>query len=164
MGAGLRRLDELPDVDDDTAERMRQQATMRVNRVWERLGRYESERPNDAYRRIRIPMLEAERSELLRIRDEGIVDHQVLADVLAALDVEESTLESIGARAEAVRQAPLRAPERITGECEHQRDLPECITPREAEGCEECLAECLGWLHLRVCLTCGHVGCCDSSH
>jgi len=164
VGAGLRRLDELPDVDDDTAERMRQQATMRVNRVWERLGRYESERPNDAYRRIRIPMLEAERTELLRIRDEGLVDHQVLADVLAALDVEESTLESIVARVEAVQQAPLRAPDRITGECEHQRDLPECVTPRETEGCEECLAAGQDWLHLRVCLSCGHVGCCDSSH
>lgn len=163
VGAGLRRLDELPDVDDDAAERMRQQARMRVNRVWERLGRSESESPSDAYRRVRIPVLEAERTELLRIRDEGLVDHQVLADVLAALDVEESTLESIGDRSQAVRDAPLRAPERITGECEHQRELPECTTPREAEGCEECLHAGTAWLHLRVCLTCGHVGCCDSS-
>ncbi len=30
-------------------------------------------------------------------------------------------------------------------------------------GCEECLKLGLSWVHLRVCLTCGHVGCCDSS-
>jgi uncharacterized UBP type Zn finger protein len=31
------------------------------------------------------------------------------------------------------------------------------------EGCEECLATGDAWVHLRLCLTCGHVGCCDSS-
>ena len=31
------------------------------------------------------------------------------------------------------------------------------------DGCEECLREGLTWVHLRLCLTCGHVGCCDSS-
>ncbi|MCQ4083491.1 UBP-type zinc finger domain-containing protein [Streptomyces sp. RB6PN25] len=30
-------------------------------------------------------------------------------------------------------------------------------------GCEECLRTGMGWVHLRLCLTCGHVGCCDSS-
>jgi uncharacterized UBP type Zn finger protein len=32
-----------------------------------------------------------------------------------------------------------------------------------AEGCEECLQTGDTWLHLRDCLICGHVGCCDSS-
>ena len=32
-----------------------------------------------------------------------------------------------------------------------------------AEGCEECLRTGETWVHLRKCLTCGHVGCCDSS-
>jgi hypothetical protein len=32
-----------------------------------------------------------------------------------------------------------------------------------APGCEECLRIGSGWVHLRLCLTCGHVGCCDSS-
>ncbi|MGW1892851.1 UBP-type zinc finger domain-containing protein [Streptomyces sp. NPDC002004] len=31
------------------------------------------------------------------------------------------------------------------------------------EGCEECLALGDTWVHLRMCLSCGHVGCCDSS-
>lgn len=30
-------------------------------------------------------------------------------------------------------------------------------------GCEECLAKGGQWVHLRLCLTCGHVGCCDDS-
>jgi CPA2 family monovalent cation:H+ antiporter-2 len=32
-----------------------------------------------------------------------------------------------------------------------------------AEGCTECLREGTSWVHLRLCTTCGHVGCCDSS-
>jgi uncharacterized UBP type Zn finger protein len=32
-----------------------------------------------------------------------------------------------------------------------------------AEGCEDCLRIGSWWVHLRLCLTCGHVGCCDSS-
>ena len=32
-----------------------------------------------------------------------------------------------------------------------------------AAGCEECLAMGDSWVHLRLCRTCGHVGCCDSS-
>ena len=31
------------------------------------------------------------------------------------------------------------------------------------QGCEECLKTNGRWVHLRLCLTCGHVGCCDSS-
>jgi Zn-finger in ubiquitin-hydrolases and other protein len=37
-------------------------------------------------------------------------------------------------------------------------DLPEAV-----DGCEDCLAQGGRWLHLRICLECGHVGCCDSS-
>ena len=32
-----------------------------------------------------------------------------------------------------------------------------------SSGCEECLRLGTAWVHLRLCLTCGHVGCCDSS-
>jgi hypothetical protein len=37
------------------------------------------------------------------------------------------------------------------------------VAPRTPQGCEECLALNSTWVHLRLCLTCGHVGCCDSS-
>ena len=33
----------------------------------------------------------------------------------------------------------------------------------KGDGCEECLKLGMEWVHLRVCLTCGHIGCCDSS-
>jgi Zn-finger in ubiquitin-hydrolases and other protein len=35
--------------------------------------------------------------------------------------------------------------------------------PDHVEGCEDCLAIGASWLHLRVCRSCGRVGCCDSS-
>jgi uncharacterized UBP type Zn finger protein len=48
--------------------------------------------------------------------------------------------------------------------CEHfevtQKD--EDINPN-TEGCEECEKEGSNWVALRMCLICGHVGCCDSS-
>ena len=46
-------------------------------------------------------------------------------------------------------------------ECTHLDSIKE-VTP-SAEGCEECLQTGDWWVHLRLCLTCGHVGCCDSS-
>ena len=36
-------------------------------------------------------------------------------------------------------------------------------TDPTSDGCENCLQEGTGWVHLRACLVCGHVGCCDSS-
>ncbi|WP_330455687.1 UBP-type zinc finger domain-containing protein [Streptomyces sp. NBC_00820] len=35
--------------------------------------------------------------------------------------------------------------------------------PPPCGGCQECTAGNQRWIHLRMCLTCGHVGCCDSS-
>lgn len=37
------------------------------------------------------------------------------------------------------------------------------VYPRTPDGCEECLELGTEWVHLRPCLTCGHVGCCDAS-
>ncbi len=37
------------------------------------------------------------------------------------------------------------------------------VTPRTPQGCEECLKLGDPWVHLRLCLECGHVGCCDAS-
>ncbi len=34
---------------------------------------------------------------------------------------------------------------------------------RSGNGCAECLEQGMRWVHLRECLVCGHVGCCDSS-
>jgi len=37
------------------------------------------------------------------------------------------------------------------------------VVPGTPQGCEECLAMGAQWVHLRECLACGHVGCCDNS-
>ena len=37
------------------------------------------------------------------------------------------------------------------------------VKPTESDGCEDCMKTGEGWLHLRLCLACGHVGCCDNS-
>jgi len=47
--------------------------------------------------------------------------------------------------------------------CEHSKGLDINIKANTPDGCEECLKEGTKWVHLRICLTCGHVGCCDSS-
>ena len=54
-------------------------------------------------------------------------------------------------------------PARLRGEprCSHL-DLVQVLTT-EAEGCEECLKTGDGWVHLRLCMVCGKVGCCDDS-
>ncbi|HEX2737946.1 MAG TPA: UBP-type zinc finger domain-containing protein [Acidimicrobiia bacterium] len=45
--------------------------------------------------------------------------------------------------------------------CTHLDQIGD-VEPR-AVGCEECLAAGQRWVHLRLCMTCGHVGCCDNS-
>jgi hypothetical protein len=49
----------------------------------------------------------------------------------------------------------------MTTRCEHLSEI-KSVTP-SAEGCEDCLKTGASWVHLRLCETCGHVGCCDSS-
>lgn len=46
--------------------------------------------------------------------------------------------------------------------CEHLSSMS-VAEPATPEGCEDCLAIGSRWVHLRMCMTCGHVGCCDSS-
>ena len=48
-------------------------------------------------------------------------------------------------------------------ECTHLDEVTVTELPAAVEGCEDCLREGSVWLHLRLCLTCGHVGCCDDS-
>lgn len=45
--------------------------------------------------------------------------------------------------------------------CTHVQQIRE-VSP-SGDGCAECLKLGWSWVHLRMCLTCGHVGCCDSS-
>ena len=47
--------------------------------------------------------------------------------------------------------------------CTHLDHVQVTQLPESVEGCADCLAAGTQWLHLRICLECGHVGCCDSS-
>ena len=46
--------------------------------------------------------------------------------------------------------------------CEHFSTIDPRVKPH-SRGCEECLASGDTWVHLRLCMQCGHVGCCDAS-
>ena len=167
VAAGLAAVEDRDDADDDTVALLRDRAENRTNIVWERLGQGRedaAETPSAQYRRLRLVMLGAERQELLNIRDRGTVDHEVLAHVLAQLDIEESMLDRIEERTDELREDPLLPAERNLDECEHlAAHHDRFVPPRTPHGCEECLAIGDTWVHLRLCLDCGHVGCCDSS-
>jgi hypothetical protein len=47
--------------------------------------------------------------------------------------------------------------------CTHLDHIHITELPESVEGCVECLEDGSPWLHLRICLECGHVGCCDDS-
>lgn len=47
--------------------------------------------------------------------------------------------------------------------CTHTDHVKITELPESVAGCEDCLATGGQWLHLRICLECGRVGCCDSS-
>ena len=49
-----------------------------------------------------------------------------------------------------------------TAECSHLDQIAD-VQPSTLSGCEDCLREGSRWVHLRECLVCGHVGCCDNS-
>ncbi len=162
--AGLNRLEDIRTDEDveDVVERLRRRSNERVEAMWERLGGAD-ETPSQAYARLRIAMIEAERAELIRLRNEGLVPDDVMRQVIRSIDIEETVLDL---RRELFRgeerEGELTAPAEHKG-CDHLRELSETPAPQTPMGCEECLEEGLTWVHLRLCMTCGHVGCCNSS-
>lgn len=161
---GLVELDSLLTGDEppDVVERLRRRGLDRADAVWERLGAT-AETPSAVYARLRGAMIDAERDEVLAARDSGEVPDDVLRTVLGALDVEETVLDRVAEMNNAERQEELTAAR--SDKCEHLRDAANGARPEEApDGCAGCGA--VGrtdWVHLRMCLTCGYVGCCDSS-
>lgn len=104
---------------------------------------------------------------------EGVL--ATVAEVLAATGLDRSDAT---AAAEALRTAdPAHLPANTAGLgpaplrlTDDQRSDPRCAHAAETAevvpgtaGCAECLATGDDWGHLRVCMTCGHVGCCDTS-
>ncbi|WP_248963929.1 Na+/H+ antiporter [Sphaerisporangium perillae] len=100
-GAALARLEELTgdgviETHAEVVDGLRVQAERRAMGAWERLGGgvgpEGEETPSALYRRLRRAMLEAERSVLVRMRDERRIDDEVLRRVTRELDYEEATL------------------------------------------------------------------------
>lgn len=145
----------------DVVDRLRHRSLERANSVWERLGS-DNDPPSRQYVRLRTAMLQAERREVLDVRRGGRIDADVLRAVLDALDVEETMLDQAYVESVGDRDTELVAPAYVEG-CDHLSELHEPPRPRTPTGCEECLRDGMGWVHLRLCMSCGHVGCCDSS-
>ncbi|MGI8768661.1 MAG: cation:proton antiporter [Propionibacteriaceae bacterium] len=160
----LARLEEdRPEQHSDPAMTMvRERVASRTNAIWERLGRGQdsASAPSEEYRRLRLMSLQYEREEVLRVRGSGTVDQEILKRVLGALDVEETMLAGIESSLEPIEGDPLTAPQ--SDLCRHLEDAPATVTPRGRE-CLDCIREDTSPVHLRICLTCGNVGCCDSS-
>jgi CPA2 family monovalent cation:H+ antiporter-2 len=123
--------------------------------------------------------LRAAGADLVVVEDlENIV--QVFAEVMRAYQMAPDEIERheaairAGGYAALVEEVPVNPRERMDidphqtvtlspteGTCGHVAQI-RAVQP-SARGCEECLRTGDAWVHLRICMTCGHVGCCDSS-
>ncbi|QRP48916.1 Na+/H+ antiporter [Amycolatopsis sp. FDAARGOS 1241] len=164
--AALARLDEITTPDDppDVVERLRDRLQYRADSAWEQLGRQSAlaETPSDAYRRLRLQLLEVDREQFLLARDNGMADDTVLRRVLAHLDIEESLLDRTEEEAPVVERE-LSTPAVTARSCKHLAHPWRDVDPSSQDVCAACIAEGTTWVHLRMCLKCGNVACCDSS-
>ncbi|SFQ56575.1 monovalent cation:H+ antiporter, CPA1 family [Amycolatopsis rubida] len=164
--AALTKLEELrrPEDPPEVIARLRDRLQGRSDAAWEQLGRQSAlaETPSDAYRRLRVQLLEAERDVFLKARDRGSADDAVLRRVLARLDIEESMLDR-DEEEPPVAERELSTPAATAGSCKHlSHEWPD-QEPSSRDSCAECVEAGMTWVHLRICLKCGHVACCDSS-
>lgn len=165
--AGLQALEQHSDegAPPDVVDSLRQRVGHQVNAAWERLGPDEADllTPSEHYRRLRLSMLQAERAELLKVRDSGVLDHEILQTVMRVLDLEESLIDRFDEGEDELRpDEPLQA-QLGAEQCEHLMSAPRTARPDTPGLCQECVDEGLNWVHLRMCLSCGHIACCDSS-
>ncbi len=141
-------------------ELIRQRSEQRNFAAWERLGTADDrETPSELYARIRTDMITAERERVLQVRAGGQVSSEVIAEVLAMLDLEESMIDD--AQPERVESPdPVR---HLTGEGCADLDRYPAVAIEGDRTCRRCLEEGLTWVALRQCLECGNIACCDSS-
>jgi CPA1 family monovalent cation:H+ antiporter len=161
--AALAELEKISTEDDpDVVTRVRDRIAARPEALWERLGS-DDETPAEEYRRLRLLTINAERAEVLRIRSTGTVDHDVIEEVLGSLDIEESMLTIATERSDQLDEGgPVEVPLVDEGPCEDLQTTTSDARPL-SHVCEDCVREGTRTVHLRMCLTCGNVGCCDSS-
>jgi Na+/H+ antiporter len=153
-----------PEDSPETVRLLRDRITSRPDAMWEKLGMPgDDETPAEQYRRLRLKTLDVERNEVLRIRSSGTVDHDIIEEVLGSLDIEESMLTIATERTDRLENDVVATPTVDTGPCDHLVHAPPNLTPNGPAICEDCVREGTRTVHLRICLSCGKVSCCDSS-
>jgi len=164
--AGVQRLQELRSDSDppEVVAMLKRRTQERGLAAWERLGRPSSEAvtPSQRYAQLRLAMLEAERAKVLELRRGGAYAHEVLSEVLERLDVEESMLDATLDEPDMSGVGGGEGIARPGGVCEHLESAPDPAVPSDAV-CRECIREGTRTVHLRMCMACGNVACCDSS-
>ena len=154
-----------PEDAPETVQLLHDRIAARPDAMWEKLGRPgDDETPAEQYRRLRLKTLDIERDEVLKIRSSGTVDHDIIEQVLGSFDIEESMLTIATERSERLsEEEPVTTPTLSAGPCGHLEHSPASIEPNGPGICEDCIREGTRTVHLRICLSCGNVGCCDSS-
>ncbi len=161
--AGMDRLERMEhqEGDEPIVQALLERAQARANSAWEHLGDPTAKTPSQRHAELLLEQLRAQREEVLRIRDAGETPHDVVQRVLATMDVEEALV------AANLNRGLHEHPEMLTASrptlCEHLKAARHSPAPHTRRGCEQCLVEGTAWVHLRLCMTCGFVGCCDSS-
>ena len=164
--AAIAHLDDIVGPDDAprTVEMLRDRIASRPEAMWEKLGRPGDETPAEQYRRLRLQTIDIERNEVLKIRSSGTVDHDIIEQVLGSFDIEESMLTIATERSDRLAEdEPVTTPTVAAGPCDHLERAPAAINPDGPGICEDCIREGTRTVHLRICLACGNVGCCNSS-
>ncbi len=142
---------------------IKQRVEQRNFAAWEQLGPVqEDETPSEQYTRLRRVMIDAERAQVLEVRSGGAVASDVVAEVLVMLDVEESMLDAASRSREELRGGRVSEQSRTADQCPDLEANPR-VEVEEGPECPDCLEEGIRWVHLRKCLGCGRIGCCDSS-
>ena len=163
--AGFKVLQEIEyDDQQGVVKLVKQRIEQRNFAAWERLGTQpDVESPSELYARVRLAMLQAERARVLEVRDAGQVASEVVTEVLAMLDVEESMID-IAQASRAELQTEYSRVRRTGASCDHLESRPAVEVEQEPSPvCQACVDDGYTWVSLRVCLECGNIGCCDSS-
>ena len=144
--AGFHKLDEMEHDDPHGVnELIRQRIDQRNFAAWERLGTVaDEETPSELYSRVRTEMIAAERARVLEIRSEGRVPSDVVAEVLAMLDVEESMLDIAIQSREELKTAVSEYHPRGE-ECAELEQYPAVETDAEPV-CRRCLDDGMRWV------------------
>src|ERR1700712_3784350 len=135
--SGLAELARLEEEDPHSVgETIRDRVRRRDFAAWERIGAGAGETPSETYGRWRKLMIDAERKRVLEGRSTGTVAHEVIDEVLALLDIEESMLDFSHEQRERVRSSGVTGT--LEGDCDHLREARPPVDPDTPGECGDC--------------------------